>query len=164
MPGEESSTAETIGLIFRALRYLLVAFNSIVILFVLYFLFSGQNLGGEKLMMSTWLRVVLSLLVALTAVYGIVVALWSGKKCKFHLRLIAGYLMAIAILSFIAIILASIYVRKTNKYDVIFIVVTCILVFFLTSLATGKSESRWVLMFDNYLINFCVPWQHLGMH
>lgn len=144
MPGEESSTAETIGFIFRALRYLLVALNSIVILFVLYFLFSGHSLGGEKLMMSTWLRVLLSLLVALTAVYGIIVALWTGKKCKFHLRLIAAYLGAIALLSAIAIILASIYVRKTNKYDVIFIVVTCILVFFLTSVATGKSKSKLV--------------------
>lgn len=137
MPGEESSTAETIGLMFKALRYILVGLNSIVILFVLYFLFSGQSLGGEKLMMATWVRVLLSLLVALTAVYGIVVALWTGKKCKFHLRLIAGYLGAIAILSVIAIILSSIYVRKTNKYDIIFIVVTCILVFFLTSVATG---------------------------
>lgn len=129
--------AETITLVFRALRYLLVALNTIVILFVLYFLFGGRNLGGERLAMTTWLRVVLSLLVLLAAAYGILVALWTGKKCKFHLKLIAGYLGAIAALSVLAIILASIYVRKTNKYDIIFISVTCFLVFLLASASMG---------------------------
>lgn len=150
MPEEEGSTSivESIGLIFRAMRCLLVVLNAIVILFVLYFLFSGNDLGGKPLQMSTWLRVVYSLLVILTAVYGIVVALWFGSKTKFHLKLIAGYLAAIAVWAALGIILASIYVRKTNKFDVIFIVVTCFIVFLLTScsLAFGYALKKTKLL------------------
>ena len=144
MPEESSSVVETIGFIFRAMRYLLVALNSIVILFVLYFLFSGKNLGGDQLQMTTWLRVVYSLLVILTAIYGIVVALWTGKKCKLHLRMIAGYLGAIAVWAALGVILTAVYVRKTNKYDVIFIVLTCFVVFLLTTSSLGEPFSAFV--------------------
>ena len=148
MPEESSSIVETIGLIFRAMRCLLVALNSLVILFVLYFMFSGNDLGGKPLQMATWLRVIYSLLVIVTAIYGIVVALWIGKKTKLHLKLIGGYLAAIAVWALVGIILASVYVRKTNKYDVIFIVATCFIVFLLTtsSLAFGYALKKTKLL------------------
>ena len=142
MAEETSSVAETINLVFRAMRYLLVALNSIVIIFVLYFLFSGKNFGGDKLQMTTWLRVVYSLLVILTAIYGIVVALWTGKKCKVHLKMIGAYLVAIAIWGLLGIVLAAVYVRRTNQYDIIFIVATCVIVFLLTTSSIGKTMSN----------------------
>lgn len=142
MAEEATSIAETIGLIFRAMRYLLVALNSIVIIFVLYFVFSGKNLGGDKLQMVTWARVVYGLLVVLTAVYGIVVALWTGKKCKLHLKMIAAYLGSIATVGLIGIILAAVYVRRTNQYDIIFIVAACVITFLLTTSSLGKHR-RW---------------------
>lgn len=149
MPEEESSSiVTTISLLFRAMRYLLVALNSIVIVFVLYFLFSGDDLGGNPLQMRTWLRVIFCLLVILTSIYGIVVAFWKGKKTKFHLKLIGGYLIAIATWALLGIILAATYVRRTNKYDVIFIVATCFIVFLLTtsSLAFGYALKKTKLL------------------
>jgi len=152
MPSEAEQQAsgliDTVVLVFRAMRALLVAINTLVILFVLYFVFSGKNLGGDQLQMSTWVRVVLSLLVIATAAYGIFVAVWIGKKTKFHLKLIMGYLAAVLFLGLIGIILAATYVRKTNKYDMIFIVATCFIVFLLTtsSIAFGYALKKTKLL------------------
>src|SRR4051794_32984492 len=100
--------------------------------------------------MSTWLRIVYSLLVIVTAMYGIVIAVWTGKakKTKLHLKLIGGYLVGVWVLGVVGIILACIYVRKTNKYDMIFIVATCFVVFLLTtsSIAFGYALKKTKLL------------------
>lgn len=128
-----STLTETIGLIFRAMRGLLVVLNSVIILFALFFVFSGKNLGGEKLQMVPWLRWIYCLTIISTAIYGIVVSLWTGKKCKFHLKMIMVYLILIALLTLIGIILSAVYVRKPTKYDIIFIVGSCFIMFILTT-------------------------------
>lgn len=137
MEAQASGTIETINLIFRAMRALILSFNVLVILFTLYFAIFGRNLGGDYLMMSTWVRIVLALLALVIASFGIVVALWHGKKTKFHLKMIAVYLASVYTLGLVGIILAAIYVRKPKTPEVIFIVLSCLITFFISMSTIG---------------------------
>lgn len=135
------SIIDYINLIFKVLRYTLVALNSIVILFALYFVISGNGLGGEPLKMHRAVRIIFCLLVIGVAIVGIVGAVWWGNKTKVHVNIILGFVGAALVLMLIGIILASIYVRKMSGADVVFTVFTVILSFLIVNSSLGFAYS-----------------------
>ena len=135
------SIIEYINLIFRILRYTLIALNLIVILFALYFVISGNGLGGEPLKMHKAVRIIYCLLVICVAIAGIVGAIWWGGKTKIHVNIIVGYVGSALVLMVIGIILASIYVRNMSSADVVFTVFTVILSFLIVNSSLGFAYS-----------------------
>lgn len=145
---QSSGVIATINLVFRALRIILVILNVIVILFALFFMFTGRNLGWSELQMSGWARIILSLIAICIASYGIVVALWNGKKTKLHLKLILVHLISVAAFGFLGIILASVYVKKVKRPDIAFIVLSVVGSVFiaLSSLGFGYALKKTKLL------------------
>lgn len=128
---------EYINLVFKVLRWLLVSLNSLVIVFALYFMISGNDLGGNKLKISTGVLVVLALITILVAILGIVAALWWGNKTKIHLSLIIAYAIASLVVMVIGIILAAVYVEEMDSANVAFTVLTVILSILLIKSSLG---------------------------
>ena len=135
------SIIEYINLIFKILRYTLIALNSIVILFALYFVISGNGLGGEPLHIHKAVRIVYCLLIIGVAIAGIVGAIWWGGKTKIHLNIILGYVGSAIVLMVIGIILSAIYVRNMSGADVVFTVFTVILSFLIVNSSLGFAYS-----------------------
>ena len=137
MADEEQSTPnggilETIVRLVNVLRHIVAVLNLIVIVLTFYFLISAKNLGGVALQMAPWFRVLFSLLVIAAAVHGIVVSYWFGKKFKLHTKLFIAYWASIIILGLTSIILAIIYVRRKDNWDVIFIIISCFMTFLIS--------------------------------
>jgi len=135
------SIIEYINLVFRVLRYTLIALNGVVILFTLYFMISGNGLGGEALRMKKSVLIIYSLVVIAVAIVGIVGAIWWGNKTKIHLNIILGYVISALVLMVIAIILASIYVRNMSSADVVFTVFSAIISFLIVNSSLGFAYS-----------------------
>ena len=134
------SIIDYINLIFKILRYTLVALNSLVIVFALYFLISGNGLGGQPLKMHTAVRVVYCILVILVAIAGIVGAVFWGKS-KVHVNIILGHVCAALVLMLIGIVLAAIYVRNMTAPDVVFTVLAVIVSFLIFNSSLGFAYS-----------------------
>src|SRR6218665_1623635 len=126
---------ETIVRLVNVLRHIVAVLNMIVIILAFYFMISAKNLGGVALQMAPWFRIIFGLLVVATAVHGIVCSYWFGQKFKFHQKLFFVYWAAIIVLALTSIILAAIYVRRKDNWDIIFIIVT----FFMTFLISMTS-------------------------
>lgn len=145
-------TLETIGMTLSAMRNLLTIVNGLVIFFSLYFLISGKNLGWEPLQMAIWIRIILSLIVIILAIYGIMAAVWWGKKSKLQLKMLTAYLIGIIVVTVVAIILSAIYVRHPTKWDIIFIVLAClatiILITSTLSFSYGLKKTRLLRRFN----------------
>ncbi|OTF79623.1 hypothetical protein BLA29_002482 [Euroglyphus maynei] len=59
----------TIGMTLSMMRYLLTILNGLVIVFAIYFLISGKNLGWEPLQMATWIRILFAFITIIMAIY-----------------------------------------------------------------------------------------------
>lgn len=134
------SIIEYINLVFKVLRYTLITLNTIVIIFALYFIISGNGLGGEALKMHKVVRIILCLLIIAVAIVGIVGAIWWGKT-KIHVSIILGYVISALILMVIGIILSAIYVRNMSGADVTFTVFTVIISFLIVNSSLGFAYS-----------------------
>lgn len=147
---------DRIGMTLTAMRYLLIILNGLVILFSLYFLISGKNLGYESLQMVTWLRIIFSLIIIIMAIYGIIIVVWYGEKTKLQLKMLRSYLIIIIIIVLIAIILSAIYVRHPNRWDIIFIILaslaTILLIISTLSYSYGLKKTRLLRRFNLFSI------------
>jgi len=107
-----------VNLVIKVLRFTLIIYNSIAMISALYFLISGNDLGGEPFKTNSTVRLILCLSVIIVSIVGIIGAVWWGNKTKIHLIIIIGYLTCSLALMLIGLILDLVYVRNINHAGV----------------------------------------------